>query len=58
MLPVVDNEYDVVICTASIEYLTQPIEVITEVVRVAKPGGLFISVFSDRCFPGKEMLSW
>jgi SAM-dependent methyltransferase len=47
-----------VICTASIEYLVRPIQVITEVARVTKPGGVFISTFSDRWFPGKEILPW
>jgi hypothetical protein len=57
-LPFDDNEFDAVICTASIEYLTQPIRVITEVARVTKPGGVFISTFSDRWFPGKEIMPW
>jgi hypothetical protein len=57
-LPFEDKEFDAVICTASIEYLTQPIQVITEVARVTKPGGVFISTFSDRWFPGKEILPW
>ena len=57
-LPFQDNEFDAVICTASIEYLTQPIQIITEVARVTKPGGLFINTFSDRWFPGKEILPW
>lgn len=57
-LPFKDNEFDAVICTASIEYLTQPIQVIAEVARVTKPEGVFISTFSDRWFPGKEILLW
>ena len=58
VLPFKNNEFDAVICTASIEYLTQPIEVMTEVARVTKPGGIFITTFSDRWFPGKEILPW
>ncbi len=57
-LPFENNEFDAVICTASIEYLVRPIQVITEVARVTKPGGVFISTFSDRWFPGKEILPW
>jgi len=57
-LPFQDNEFDAVICTASIEYLTQSIQIITEVARVTKPGGVFINTFSDRWFPGKEILPW
>jgi SAM-dependent methyltransferase len=58
VLPFADNEFDAVICTASIEYLTQPIEVVAEVARVTKPGGAFVNTFSDRWFPGKEILPW
>ncbi|MDY6855457.1 MAG: methyltransferase domain-containing protein [Thermodesulfobacteriota bacterium] len=58
VLPFQDNEFDAVICTVSIEYLTQPIEVITDVVRVTKTGGVFATIISDRWFPGKEILSW
>jgi SAM-dependent methyltransferase len=57
-LPFEENDFDAVICTASIEYLVRPIQVITEVARVTKPGGVFISTFSDRWFPGKEILPW
>jgi len=58
VLPFKDNEFDAVICTASIEYLIQPIEIMVEVARVAKPGGIFVTTFSDRWFPGKEILPW
>ncbi|MDY7034468.1 MAG: methyltransferase domain-containing protein [Thermodesulfobacteriota bacterium] len=58
VLPFQDNEFDAVICTVSIEYLTQPIEVIAEVDRVTKKGGVFVTTISDRWFPGKEILHW
>ncbi|OPL15353.1 MAG: hypothetical protein AVO38_10815 [delta proteobacterium ML8_D] len=57
-LPFEDNEFDSVVCTASIEYLIKPIQVIGEVARITRPGGLFISTFSDRWFPGKEIQPW
>jgi SAM-dependent methyltransferase len=57
-LPFEDDTFDAVICTASIEYLIQPLEVMAEVVRVTRPGGLFVTTFSDRWFPGKEILPW
>lgn len=57
-LPFQDNSYDAVICTASIEYLTQPLAVLSEIARVTKPGGVFVTTFSDRWFPGKEILPW
>lgn len=58
LLPFLDNCYDAVICTASIEYLTQPLEVLSEIARITKPGGVFVTTFSDRWFPGKEISLW
>jgi SAM-dependent methyltransferase len=58
VLPFPDRAFDAVICTASIEYLIQPLEVIRDIARVLKTGGTFITVFSDRWFPGKEILPW
>lgn len=57
-LPFADNSFDAVICTASIEYLTRPREVLAEVARVTRPGGVFVTSFSERWFPGKEIRSW
>lgn len=57
-LPFGNNEFDAVLCTVSIEYLVKPIEILTEVARVTKPGGLFVTTFSDRWFPGKEIEPW
>ncbi|VFN03124.1 MAG: Methyltransferase domain-containing protein [Candidatus Kentron sp. G] len=58
VLPFDDAQYDAVICTASIEYLIRPIEVLSEAARVTKPGGKIIITFSDRWFPGKEIRPW
>jgi hypothetical protein len=58
ILPFTDNSFDAVICTASIEYLTRPLDVLAEIARVTLPGGLFITTFSDRWFPGKEIQPW
>lgn len=57
-LPFDDNSFDSVICTASVEYLTMPIEIFTEIARVTTPGSKFITLFSDRWFPGKEIEPW
>jgi SAM-dependent methyltransferase len=57
-LPFADNTFDAVICTSSIEYLLQPLEVLSEIARVTVPGGLFVTTFSDRWFPGKEIIPW
>jgi SAM-dependent methyltransferase len=57
-LPFDHGQFDAVVCTASIEYLTRPLEVVTEVSRVLKPGGVFVTTFSDRWFHGKEIEPW
>ncbi|WP_035275959.1 methyltransferase domain-containing protein [Desulfogranum japonicum] len=57
-LPFETNSFDAVICTASIEYLTRPVEVLQEVARVIRPGGISVTTFSDRWFPGKEISIW
>lgn len=57
-LPYKDNQFDAVICTASVEYLIQPIEIFKEVARVSKNEGVVVITFSDRWFPGKEIKPW
>ncbi|MBM3161783.1 MAG: class I SAM-dependent methyltransferase [Chlorobi bacterium] len=57
-LPFADGEFDAVVCTASIEYLTRPAEILREAARVSRPGAKVMVVFSDRWFPGKEILPW
>lgn len=57
-LPFQDNSFDVVVCSVSVEYLTQPVEVFVEVARVLRPGGRFIVTFSDRWFPPKVVRIW
>ncbi len=49
---------DAVVCTASIEYLARPAAVIAEVLRVLRPGGLFVVTFSNRWFPTKAIRVW
>ena len=57
-LPFDDNIFDLVVCTASVEYLVHPFEVFAEVVRCLKPGGKFVVTFSDRWFPTKAIKLW
>jgi hypothetical protein len=57
-LPWADGCFDRVICTASIEYLIRPRQVMAEVRRVLKPGGLCVVTFSDRWFPAKAIRIW
>lgn len=57
-LPFEDESFDAVICTASVEYLTQPREVFLEAARVLRPGGVLAVVFSNRFFPPKAVHIW
>ena len=41
-LPFADGEFDAVVCSVSVQYLIQPLEVFAEVYRVLKLGGRFI----------------
>ena len=58
ILPFEDASLEVVICTVSVEYLSQPLETFKEVARILKPGGLFINTFSNRWFPTKAIALW
>ena len=57
-LPFADEEFDHVVCCVSVDYLTKPFEVFAQVARVLKPGGLFVTTFSNRCFPTKAIAGW
>lgn len=57
-LPFGEGRFDAAICTASVEYLIQPLSVFAEVARVVRPGGVFAVSFSDRWFPPKAIRIW
>lgn len=57
-LPFEDASIDAIICTASIEYLTDPLEIFKESARVLAPGGMFIITFSNRWFAPKAVNIW
>jgi len=57
-LPYTDRRFDAVICSLSVEYLTDPLAVFREVARVLKPGGVFAVTFSNRWFPPKVIAVW
>ncbi|CAM9348257.1 unnamed protein product [Chrysoparadoxa australica] len=57
-LPYDDESFDVVTCVVSIDYLTEPLEVMKEAARVLRPGGKAIISFSNRCFPTKAVSIW
>ncbi len=57
-MPFGNGEFDAVICTVSIEYLTRPFEVFREIGRILKPGGILVVTFSNRWFPPKAINIW
>jgi SAM-dependent methyltransferase len=57
-LPFADDEFDAVVLTVSIQYVTRPVELFQDVNRILKPGGLFAVIFSNRMFPTKAVAVW
>lgn len=58
MLPFDNESFDRVICTVSVEYMTQPVAVFDEIARILKPGGILMHTFSNRWFPPKAVKLW
>jgi SAM-dependent methyltransferase len=57
-LPFDDASFDSVVCSLSIEYITQPSILFDEVARILRPGGRVIISFSNRWFPSKAVQVW
>jgi FKBP-type peptidyl-prolyl cis-trans isomerase 2 len=57
-MPFGNAEFDAIICTVSIEYLTKPFDVFRELGRIIRPGGPLIITFSNRWFPPKAIRIW
>jgi len=58
ILPYDDASYDVVLCQLSIDYLVQPLDIMTEIGRVLRPGGRVAILFSNRLFIEKAVGIW
>lgn len=57
-LPFADASFDAAVCTVSVDYLTQPVQVFDAVRSVLTLGGLFVCSFSNRLFPTKAIYGW
>jgi SAM-dependent methyltransferase len=57
-LPFGDREFDAVLNTVSVQYLEYPEEILAEIHRILKPGGIAIISFSNRMFPQKAIQAW
>ena len=58
ILPYEKNSFDYVTCVVSVDYLTRPLEIFSEISRVLRPGGKAIISQSNRCFPSKAINIW
>lgn len=58
VLPLGEGELDAVVICVGIQYLQDPVAVLTDIRRVLKPGGRLIVSFSNRCFPTKAVNLW
>jgi SAM-dependent methyltransferase len=57
-LPYGDGEFDGAGICVSVQYLTRPADVFTELARVLRPGAPLVVTFSNRCFPDKAVYAW
>ena len=58
VLPFAPASLAAAVCTASVQYLTRPIELLREVGRALRPGAPFLVAFGGRMFPTKAVLCW
>jgi ubiquinone/menaquinone biosynthesis C-methylase UbiE len=58
VMPFPDNTFDYVTCVVSVDYLTRPLEIFSEIGRVLKPKGTCFISQSNRCFPTKAIDIW
>jgi SAM-dependent methyltransferase len=57
-LPFPADSFDHAVCCVSVDYLVRPLEVFADLARVVRPGGRFVTTFSNRCFPSKAIRGW
>ncbi|PZC41402.1 MAG: Ubiquinone/menaquinone biosynthesis C-methylase UbiE [Chloroflexi bacterium] len=57
-LPYEDNKFDAAMVIVSIQYMTDPISVFSEVNRILKKDCKFHVVYSNRMFPTKATIIW
>ena len=55
VLPFDDGSFDFAAIVVSIQYLTRPVDVMSELRRVLRPGGTLIVAMSHRLFPTKAI---
>ena len=58
VLPFAADTFDHATCCVSVDYLTRPVDVLRDVARVVRAGGLVVCTFSNRLFPTKAIRGW
>jgi len=58
VLPLDDASLDAVTICVGVQYLQQPVAVMSELRRVLRPGAPLVISFSNRCFPTKAVAIW
>jgi SAM-dependent methyltransferase len=57
-LPFASSSFDAAVCCVSVDYLTNPVDVFSDIARVLEPGAPLVCTFSNRCFPTKAIRAW
>lgn len=57
-LPLDDEQFDVVCCALSVQYLQYPGAIFSEFERILSPGGTTVVSFTNRMFPTKAVRAW
>ncbi len=57
-LPFEDKVFDAIVVTVSVQYMTRPVEVFSDVRRLLKDGASFHVIYSNRMFPTKAVAVW
>jgi len=57
-LPLDGASVDAALICVSVQYLQQPVAVLSEVARVLRPGAPVVISLSNRCFPTKAVAIW
>lgn len=58
VLAVENDMFDACLIAVSVQYLTDPVAIFTEIGRILKPGGSISVSFSNRMFPTKAVAIW
>ena len=58
VLPLDDASLDAAMICVGVQYLQQPVDVMSELRRALRPGAPLVISFSNRCFPTKAVAIW